>query len=782
MPVHLADRLEEAEVSGARIPEDPPDPVEWRFGEPQPGWKAARYDALESLTTKQLADALRIHLAAREPRGKGALCSQGAYRGLAYVDLPQGQIEPWGHLIVRGRTEGGAAHLLRVALDLGESAYPGGDCTVPFETIVRTTTLIGDGAVQTYRVAFPGDERQARARQLVLAFYARRPAAFDLVSVTAVPRAAAYADAPAGVRTVARGDHVRRALFLHAPGRLEFDVQVPEQGRLDTALAGVDPGHALTFRVAVSRDGERDILLEKTLDVPAASWQQQSIDLAAYAGQQLTLALEAESDGSGQVALWGAPTLTGRPRHDSPNVILYVVDGAGADWMSLYGYNRRTTPLLERLAAEGVVFERAYSNATWTKLSNPSFLTSLYPSALGFFHSLSDRVPEAVPRMADHFRRAGYLTAFFTSNVVGCTLSGLEQGPDVVWAGPPPVECLSSETLHREFQDWRKAYPSGPFFVHFQTTDVHEPFDSRAPFAGLFLEPQRRAEYFRWDRQIDEVGGWDDPRAYAKLGITPERYALAQQALYDECMAHQDHELGRLVSRLKASGDWANTILIVTADHGYPAGSHRLMEPMAIGAPYFHPFATRIPLLVIWPGRIPGGIRLSEPVSLIDLLPTLLDLSGLAPPSLTQGRSLAPSLLEGVEPDRRHVIIDMPSTDFDTGELIGTLEVVDGRWGASLVFSSRPPGQVPNNRARHGDALEPHYARSEPLVVYDLQDDPFCTRSVNAERPDLVERYRQLLQRQRSENLALRSRLGRTGDTPLDPEMLERLRTLGYVE
>ena len=59
--------------------------------------------------------------------------------------------------------------------------------------------------------------------------------------------------------------------------------------------------------------------------------------------------------------------------------------GQGADWMSLYGYDRKTTPNLEALASEGVVFERAYSNATWTKLSNPSFLTSLYPTALGYF-------------------------------------------------------------------------------------------------------------------------------------------------------------------------------------------------------------------------------------------------------------------------------------------------------------------------------------------------------------------------------------------------------------
>ena len=123
----------------------------------------------------------------------------------------------------------------------------------------------------------------------------------------------------------------------------------------------------------------------------------------------------------------------------------------------------------------------------------------------------------------------------------------------------------------------------------------------------------------------------------------------------------------------------------------------------------------------------------------------------------------------------------MPGTDFDTREMIGTLEIVDGRWGASLVINSRPHGEVPENRAHHGDALESHYARNEPLVVYDLIEDPFCRRPVNGERPELVDHYRRLLEAQRALNLELRELLGGTGTTEFDPHTLERLRTLGYL-
>jgi arylsulfatase A-like enzyme len=220
----------------------------------------------------------------------------------------------------------------------------------------------------------------------------------------------------------------------------------------------------------------------------------------------------------------------------------------------------------------------------------------------------------------------------------------------------------------------------------------------------------------------------------------------------------------------------------VTADHGYPAGSHRLMEPMERGGPYFHTYATRVPLLVVWPGKIPGGVRLSEPVSLIDLLPTFLELANLPPATRVQGRSLAEALLAGADPEPRPFFIDMPSTDFDTRKMIGTLEIVDGRWGASWVINSKPLGQVPENRARHGDGLEHQYARSEPVVVYDLIDDPFCQRPVNGMRPELVDHYRQLLEAQRAQNLELRESLGGTGTTEFDPDTLERLRTLGYIQ
>jgi arylsulfatase A-like enzyme len=774
-PLHLEDQMEHASYLGPDLRPDLPRPVEWRFAQSHSNWTTRRYEGDESLRTELLSDGVRVHLTEADRVRDGLM-------GLFIVSLPGWDFDDWDRAILQIRTKSKVRYL-QLGLNLGEGRSPWGGSPVPFVNVGGGTTLIADGTIQSYSLplaaGWPG-WADPPWRELVLVLRATEPAALDLVSLTLVPKAAVFGDATAGSRTVALGGSFRRSLYLHAGGRLQIPVRVPEGARLATALGVPMTDSDVTFRVSLVDEETSEELLEES-ELGAGEWHQRSIDLSAFAGRKVNLALAADGGAAGEVALWGAPTIT-TPSHSlTPNIILYVIDGAGADWMSLYGYGRGTTPNLEALASEGVVFERAYSNATWTKLSNPSFLTSLYPTALGYFRSMSDRVPEGVDTLADYFRRVGYLTAFLTSNPTGSTSSSLQKGPDATVTIVPEFECISSAALHEEFWSWRDAHPESPYVAHIQTTDVHEPFKSQPPFAGLFLDEAAREEYFRWDNEIDEFGGWTRVEAYSKVGTTKELYAAAQQALYDECMVHQDTQIAQLVEDLKARGEWQNTLLVVTADHGYPAGSHRLMEPMEPGAPFFHTYATRVPMLVVWPGKIPGGVRLSEPVSLIDLLPTLLELAGLSPATKVQGRSLAEALLAGAEPEPRPFFIDMPGTDFDTREMIGTLEIIDGRWGASLVINSKPYGEVPENRAHHGDGLKSHYARSEPLVVYDLVEDPFCRQPVNGERPDLVDRYRQMLEAQQARNLELRELLGGTGTTEFDPGTLERLRTLGYL-
>ncbi len=142
-------------------------------------------------------------------------------------------------------------------------------------------------------------------------------------------------------------------------------------------------------------------------------------------------------------------------------------------------------------------------------------------------------------------------------------------------------------------------------------------------------------------------------------------------------------------------------------------------------------------------------------------------------PEVMQGQSLAPLLLgeEGWEP--RPVILDEFYVDWDTGDLSGRIEVIDGRWGASLSIK----GESEEEPAENEDSERP------PLLLYDLWNDPQCLNSLHEERPNLVEKYTEFLEAQWEAHQALGQRFTRSGEvTPLTPEQLETLRTLGYIQ
>jgi arylsulfatase A-like enzyme len=309
---------------------------------------------------------------------------------------------------------------------------------------------------------------------------------------------------------------------------------------------------------------------------------------------------------------------------------------------------------------------------------------------------------------------------------------------------------------------------------------VHWPWNPVAPFAGLYVEPDLRERFYERQRQLAAAAGlarpiypgWYPAEAYEKTGISRLAHIDAARSLYDEGMAHNDYQLGQLVERLKAAGEWEHTLLIVAADHGYGHAIKLFDSPPPRGRPLFNSFRTRIPMIVVWPGRIAAGQRFGQPVSMIDMLPTLLELAGLPPAEVSMGQSLAPLLLGEVGWEPRPLIFDEFYVDADTGELEGTIEVIDGRWGASLSIQ----GGSEEEPAENEDSERPR------LLLYDLWNDPYCLHSLHEERPDLVEKYTEFLEAQWEAHQALGQRFTRSGEVALTPEQLRTLRALGYIQ
>jgi arylsulfatase A-like enzyme len=793
VPLHLEEHLDTAKVEGSKVPEDLSKPVEWRFDEPQPDWKPVipLVSSINPIQVKYTEDAIRLTLteASRDTR---------RVVGGIYIDLPDWNIDDWGYVLLTARAKEDAGRMrIRLCFNLVEKAGPNDPQRFGYMAEGDDVPVINDGAVHSYmlRADWSRQEWDGSWKQIIIHTMAFEPTDFDILSVKVIPKEHIYAGTPIGVSTEVCSDayrrtrftrvnnDYRRALYTHAPGNIEYRVRVPQAGRLDVGLGVLRKAVPVTFRITTkSKRDEFMSLLEETY-ADKEHWAQRSVDLSNLSGQVVTLTLEADSERAGTVALWAAPTITGMRSTKKPNVIFYVIDGASADYMSLYGYNRRTTPHLERLATEGAVFEHAYSNSSWTKPSNMSFMTSLHCSVLGGLYSRTDPLPEQAVTMAQHMHRAGYQTAVLVNNPNAAQLSGL--GSEVDWLREATVsDSASSVELHQYFWAWREAYPGQPYWVHFQTTDVHSPHMPVAPFTGLYIDPKLRESFFDWHRRARNVARIGSRNrisfkaALEKAGVDRLEYFYAAVGLYAETMAHQDFQIGKLVEKLKAKGEWENTLLIIASDHGREAAAGPLLDPVSPEEwdPILNSHTSRIPLIFIWPDHIQGGQRFTNPVSMIDVLPTILDLVGLPMPEVMQGQSLAPLLLgkEGWEP--HPVIFDEFRVELETKELYGSIEIIDGRWGASMQIVPDP-----GSKFTWGTWARLFGGDRPQVLLYDIWNDPYALHSLHEEHPDLVKKYTEILKKKWVEHRELGKLFTRSSELPLNREQLEILRSLGYI-
>ena len=304
---------------------------------------------------------------------------------------------------------------------------------------------------------------------------------------------------------------------------------------------------------------------------------------------------------------------------------------------------------------------------------------------------------------------------------------------------------------------------------------MHWPRKPSSPFSGLYVDPELQKTLEEWQKKLRELQGlFTIEERFEKVGIDRVKFFNIDRGLYDETMAHQDYQIGKLVERLKAAGEWENALFLVAADHGHDSAGLGLLDPVPPpwGTPHIASHISQIPMILIWREKIAPGQRFSQPVSMIDVMPTILDLAGLSEPQFMQGQSLAPLLLgeDGWEP--KPIILDEFNIREDNGETFGTIDVIDGRWGASL--------KIGKSKWEENEKVK-RFLRPAPLLLYDVWNDPYCLQSLHEERPDLVKRYTKFLEDKYHEHLSLAKNFSRASEAPLTPEQLETLRSLGYI-
>jgi arylsulfatase A-like enzyme len=441
---------------------------------------------------------------------------------------------------------------------------------------------------------------------------------------------------------------------------------------------------------------------------------------------------------------------------ESLNFLVVVLDAAAPSHFGCYGYQRPTTPHIDALAAEAVLFEQAYAQASGTMLSVYSYFTSRYPifgEELKIHPKMVLHIPADLTTMAEAMAERFHHRFGLTCNTWLKPEFGYAQGfTEFVQTWDLPE--LGTETTVEEGQvlpltlAWLKEHADEGFFAYLHLMRPHLPYDPPEPFFSQFTGGKARkfrgkASFFRsmFDRR------------------PPDPIIQEVVDLYDGNLAYADSIVGTLVASLKSSGIWERTVFVLMSDHGEAFWQHGTLAGHG-GLVYEE--AVLVPLLI----RIPGvpalaGRRVTEPVELVDLLPTLLDLARVPTTQHgTAGISLVPLLA-------------------------GTAVSGEPRFIHTRTNRRDPPIFA----VRHQEYKVILWAGLDSLEIYNLQDDPGETHNLTPERgfsgpapgeTPPAELIDYLVQWSRGRSQA--EVRGRTVPLDsLDEETRQRLRALGYV-
>jgi arylsulfatase A-like enzyme/Flp pilus assembly protein TadD len=390
---------------------------------------------------------------------------------------------------------------------------------------------------------------------------------------------------------------------------------------------------------------------------------------------------------------------------DGP-LILISIDTLRADHLPAYGYTKVRTPNIDALAAAGTTFEHAYTHAPQTLPAHASILSGLLP----FEHGVRDNIGFTVKPGQWFLQRAlhdrGWPTAGFVSAYVLRAATGMGQGFDTYDSELPPSSGeLSIGQLQRDgdrtlaaAEKWMAGLDaSRPFFLFLHLYEPHKPY----------VAPQRFASYAPYDGEI----------------------------------AHADEIVGRLFDRLRASGLYDRSTIVLLSDHGEGLGDHGEQEHGL----FLYRETTRVPLIVKLPGQR-AARRVAAPVQHIDLVPTVLDLVGAAKRPELRGRSLAP-LLRGTG--------TLPDTGIYAEALYSRYH-----FGWSELYA------LTDSRYR--------LIRAPRDQLFDLERDPSESASIAAERPQVRQAMRAALE-------ALIANASIAAPAAISDEDKQRLTALGYV-
>jgi arylsulfatase A-like enzyme/predicted Zn-dependent protease len=392
----------------------------------------------------------------------------------------------------------------------------------------------------------------------------------------------------------------------------------------------------------------------------------------------------------------------------SPNLVLVTIDTLRADRVGAYGHASAETPALDRLAREGVLVEDAVVQVPQTRPSHVSIFTGRQPHEHGIRDNFSPPLDPRFPTLATRLRDAGYAAGGFIGAYPVSRDSGLDRGFEVF---DDPFTGRRARSAREERSERRAG----------EVVDA----------ALVWLE-KARPPFFAWVHLFDPHHPYDPPAPY--------RQRFAKDA-YDGEVAYSDSQVARLLDWLDRSGRAAQTLVVVTSDHGEGLGDHGEDEHLF----FVYDSTLKVPLLLRWPRELPAGARIGGQFRSVDLLPTLLELLGL-PALFTSGASRA-------------------------AEVRAARAIPDNESYAESLYAQLHFGHAPL-RALRGEGWK--YIDAPRPELYHLRSDPKELRNRLDDRATVAAAMQQRLK-------SYDAGTAPAAQAALDPEASERLAALGYV-
>lgn len=442
---------------------------------------------------------------------------------------------------------------------------------------------------------------------------------------------------------------------------------------------------------------------------------------------------------------------------DKPDIILITVDTLRADHLRAYGYERPTSPWLDRLAKEGVLFERAFGGSSWTVPSMATIFTGLYPFQHGVDRGLVQRgevtrQPALGPEhqtLAEQLKAAGYTTYGVATNTHLTKQLGFAQGFDhFEHQGYAPAS-----DIYDVVSNWATELQSSrPYFLWLHFFDPHDKYLPRRPWVEDFdimaaeeLPELAAQSALERDRRLRE---WSTKvmTTLRRSEETKEPAVVSTlRTLYDSEVRYTDRWIRKTMEMIDPGPD---TVVVFTSDHGEEFREHGDLGHRTT----LYNEQTRIPLVIRAPGRIPAGTRLSQTATLTDLLPTLLHIAtGVEPAKGVNGsESLVPLMTGAVEEGTTKPVLMSTRRN---GELLKSI-ILDN---LKLIVNQK----------------------TRATELYDLSTDFGETKDLAATRTADVQRLRSKMNHMRKTIPAFEAH---SVDEVLADEMLEHLRGLGYVD